>query len=287
MSLSRYSTHWDGTVVATSSIAHSGESRGTMTLLRRERILRDGVPLEVPVISGNSWRGRLRRIAEEQLRSELHYEGLIPFAAAHVLRGGGALTKSSKEPLSGGRLRQVRELVAPFAIFGGAAGRVHDGALQVGKMIPHIAETEHLTGQPGPEQLSATQLETYTRHREHTTSEFGDLLTVDAVDEATLTGDPVEGPGPMLYRIETFPAGTTFSTWLHLTHVSDVHHAFFVDVLTQFSTTGHLGGRAGTGHGRFTAQWHAQHTPEPPAVDWRAWASEHRDEIIDAIGALG
>lgn len=287
MNTTRYSTHWEGTITATSSVAHAGDSRGTLTLLRRERILRDGALIEVPVISGNSWRGRLRRMAEEQLRDELGYEGLIPFAAAHVLRGGGALTKSSKEPLSGVRLRQVRELVAPFAIFGGAAGRVHDGALQVGKLIPHFAETEHLTGAPGPEALSATQLETFTRHREHTTREFEDLVpTADESADTVDSGDQEQGPGPMLYRIETFPAGTRFSTWLHLSHVSDVHHAFFSDVLDRFSTAGHLGGRAGTGHGRFSAHWTPRHTPEPTDVDWRGWARERRDEIIDAIGAL-
>lgn len=287
MSRNRYSTHWDGIITATSSIAHAGDSRGTLTLLRRERILRDGVMVEVPVISGNSWRGRLRRMAEELLREELGYEGLIPFAAAHVLRGGGALTKSSKEPLSGARLREVRELVAPFAIFGGAAGRVHDGAIQVGKLIPHFAETQHLTGMPGPEALSATQLETFTRHREHATREFEDLVPASDSAEGTVDGgDEEQGPGPMLYRIETFPAGTTFSTWLHLGHVSDVHHAFFTDVLNRFSTAGHLGGRAGTGHGRFTADWTPRHTPEPADVDWRPWAIKRRNDIIDAIGAL-
>lgn len=280
----RYSSRWAGTVTATSSIAHAGDSRGTLTMLRRERILRDGVPIEVPVISGNSWRGRLRRIAEELLREQLHYEGLIPYAAAHVLRGGGALTKSSKEPLSGRRLREVRDLVAPFAIFGGAAGRVHDGALQVGKLIPHFEETQHLTGHPGPAQLHATQLETYTRHREDATAQFGELLF--AGDQPLEETEVDDGPGPMLWRVETFPAGTTFSTWLHLSNVSDVHHAFFVDVLNEFSRHGHLGGRAGTGHGRFAATWEATHTPTPPAVDWRAWAITHKQEIVDAIGAL-
>lgn len=84
---------WSGTLTALSSIAHGGETRGTITLLRRELVAspeRDGL-LSLPIISGNTFRGRLRRLGEELLRDELRYEGLLTPAAAHALRGGGAL----------------------------------------------------------------------------------------------------------------------------------------------------------------------------------------------------
>ena len=83
---------WSGTLTAVSSIAHGGENRGTITLLRREvMVTSEGLLLHVPVISGNTLRGRLRRIGEELLRDALDYEGLLPAAVAHVLRGGGAV----------------------------------------------------------------------------------------------------------------------------------------------------------------------------------------------------
>ena len=62
-------------------------------MLRRELVAspgRDGL-LSLPIISGNTFRGRLRRLGGELLRDELRYEGLLTPSAAHALRGGGAL----------------------------------------------------------------------------------------------------------------------------------------------------------------------------------------------------
>jgi hypothetical protein len=79
---------WDGTLTAISSIAHGGETRGTITQLRRELIVQpDGQPVYVPVVSDNSLRGRLRRMGEELLRDALQYEGELSLSAAHALRG--------------------------------------------------------------------------------------------------------------------------------------------------------------------------------------------------------
>lgn len=155
---------WTGTLTATSSIAHGGETRGTITLLRREIVVQpDGRPIHVPVISGNSFRGRLRRIGEELLRDTLHYETQLPLTVAHALRGGGSLAKTSGTPLSGQRLHDLRALVPQVGVFGCAGGgRIVDGCLQIGKVVPHVAETTHITGgitQQTPA-FDATQIET-------------------------------------------------------------------------------------------------------------------------------
>ena len=46
--------------------------------------------------------------------------------------------------------------------------------------------------------------------------------------------------GQMVFRVETLPAGTTLSTWLRLAHVTDLHLAFFVDVLAAFAADASL-----------------------------------------------
>ncbi|MEP7762593.1 hypothetical protein [Sanguibacter sp. 25GB23B1] len=52
---------WTGTITALSSIAHGEETRGTTTLLRRELVTTPNDDrVLVPVISGNTLRGRLR-----------------------------------------------------------------------------------------------------------------------------------------------------------------------------------------------------------------------------------
>lgn len=295
--------HWAGTVTAVSSIAHGGDSRAAITLLRREMVISaTGEAIWVPVISGNAVRGRLRRHGEELLRDVLHYEGQIPLAAAHILRGGGSLTKVSGEPLTGRRLRDLRALIPNIGIFGAAAGgRIIDGNLHVGRLIPHLTETEHLTGHPGPTMLTATQLESYTRTREADTAGFHaatapvplapggrpdlDQLPTAALEDSTDPTDPISTP--MLFRIETFPAGTRFASWIRLERASDLQVAFFADVLTDFLTHGRIGGRAGIGHGVITADLTRTDHPHPATpVDWRTHLSEHRDEALAALKAL-
>lgn len=283
--MSTRTTTWAGTLTATSSVAHAGETRGTITMLRRERILVDGELIHVPVVSGNSWRGQLRRTAEELLRDTLTYEGEVPLAAAHLLRSGGALTRSAKEPLSGARLARARELIPPLAIFGAAAGgRTYAGALLVGKLIPHLKETQHLTGHPGPAMLEATQLEEFTRVDEASTVAMADLSDAGAHTPSSSQDD---GGGAMLYRVETFPAGTVFSTWLTLQRVTPLQHAFFVDVLDRFTQSGRIGGRRNTGHGTFTSTLTPSSTaPRAKEVAWRKELQGRRDEVLEALHDL-
>ena len=295
------SVMWTGQLTALSSIAHGGEHKGTVTTIRRERILRNGEPIYVPIISGNGIRGRLRRTAEELYREVVDYEGQIDAGAAHVLRSGGSLVKrASTTALTGARLRTARELVPPLAIFGGVVGRSIEGALQVGKAVPHLAETAHLTGHPGPSMFSALQLETYTRAPragapalEALDATSMPMTSAGDVDRDALlelsAGDPRDDlDGQMVFRVETLPAGTTLSTWLRLAHVTDLHLAFFVDVLAAFAAHARIGGRAALGHGLVDVDL----TPDldldlNDLPDWREPLRDRRDEVMAALALLG
>lgn len=273
---------WTGTITALSSIAHGGETKGVLTLLRRELIRQpDGTLLPVPIISGNSFRGVLRRVSEELLRDTLTYEGSLSLAAAHVLRGGGALTKAAREPLSGARLRTLRELIPHIGIFGTAAGgRIIDGALRVGKVVPYLAETAHLTGHAEPTSaFSATQLESYTRHDDTTDHAFVIPLTPDAPE---LSESDTQ---QMLYRLETFPAGTRFESWVELVRATDLEISYFAAVLDRFTHNARLGGRSARGHGRVRLDL----TPSISSLlttDWQTHLQTHRDQILTALEDL-
>lgn len=283
---------WNGTLTAASSIAHGGDTRGTITLLRRERVMTDaGQLVYVPVISGNTLRGRLRRIGEELLRDAVDYEGQLPAPAAHALRGGGALAKSSTEPLSGSRLQHVRNLVPHLGVFGAAAGgTIIGGALDVGKVVPHLAETTRITGVPTKMTAhNVVQLEAYTRQDDSDDHDFAPVATSDATLTIDEDGTPhvTGGSNQMLFHIETFPAGTRFSTWLRLRRPSPLELAFTTDVLDTFATSGRLGGRIAIGHG----QVHVDLTPTGAAIpadlpDWRAHVHEHRADILQALKDL-
>ena len=292
---------WNAPLTAASSIAHGGETRGTITLLRRELIVQpDGRPIYVPVISGNSFRGRLRRIGEELLRDTLGYEGQLSLPAAHALRGGGSLAKTSSEPLSGRRLRDLRTLVPHVGVFGCAGGgRIIDGCLQVGKIVPHVAETAHIVGEQVQNLpvFQATQIETYIRQDDTTLHSFADVLTSHwvPVDDAGL---PILDDLPaanarsgtaqlMMYRIETFPAGTRFSSWLRLERATDLEVAFFTDVLDAFVRDPRIGGRGGIGHGIVQPDLaRAVVTGDPGQADWRTHVQERRGQALTALESL-
>ena len=282
-------TMWTGTITALSSIAHGEETRGTSTMLRREIVTTPaGTRVPVPIVSGNTLRGRLRRIGEELLRDAVGYAGQISPAAAHTLRGGGSLAKTGREPLSGARLARLRELVPQLGVFGGAGGgTILSGALDVGKVVPHVAETVRITGvETRVSAFEATQLEAYTRQDDGRAHDFADVPARIVFDENGQPGVVDDAGGnQMRFLVETFPIGTTFSTWLRLRRPSALELAFFVDVLAEFSRDGRLGGRIAIGHGQVRADLTADPAPTVSA-DWRGHVAEHRDEILTALESL-
>ena len=288
---SRADLRWSLHLTARSSIAHGGETRGTITLLRREAVMTvPGSLLQIPIISGNSLRGRLRRVGEELLRDELCYEGTLSSSAAHALRGGGALAKVSGEPLSGNRLQRVRTFVPLIGVFGAAAGGcIIDGALSVGKVVPHLQETAHITGVASSvSAFQAVQLESYTRLDDGDSHAFFDVLPAAALElgpDGTPGVRPETSSRQMIFQVETFPAGTEFSTWLQLRRPSDIEASFLADILGEYSRHATLGGRSAIGHGQvnITARTDSGHTD--PLL-WRKWVRKHRSETIDALNYL-
>lgn len=271
---------WSGTLTARSSIHHGGQTRGTITMLRWEKIvLPDGTLAEVPVVSGNSLRGRLRRIGEELLREVLGYEGQISIPAAHALRGGGSLAKTGGEPLSGSRLHQVRALLPQVAVFGCSAGGVIvDGILDVGKVWPHVTETNHITGAAATTgAFSLLQIEEYAHQDGGGTASMAELVDTPSDAAAATTSQ-------MQFNLQTFPAGTTFSAWVRLRRPLPLEAAFFADVLAEFARDGYLGGRIAIGLGQVGTDLTCDNPP--PAMDWRRELAAHREDALTALKLL-
>lgn len=171
--------HWDLDIYALSSISHKDDSTSTTTaLFRREEVIQpDGTGELVPIISGNSFRGTLRRIGEELLRDVLDYEGTLSLPAAHTLRSGGALRKTKGEPLSGNRLEHARNLIPLIGVFGGnSSSTMIKGRAQIGKVVPRVKETEHIMSRPSKlpllSQFELLGIERYSRFDDSDTADF-------------------------------------------------------------------------------------------------------------------
>lgn len=264
---------WEGLATAKTSIAHSSQSLGTITYLRREKLLLpSGVVEEVPVVSGNGLRGLLRDAAAD-LWWEAAGEPQLSLAVQHAVWSGGALAKSNGEPLTGSLLQEVRKACPVIGLFGTAGGgRLIDGCLQVGKLIPVCKETEHLIpaklrNENLPSVWDLTQIEYYNRlpeKRRNQTSEEDAL-------------------SPMRYGLETFIAGTHFTFWMSLQWPTDTQAAFFGEVLDRYMTNARIGGRSAAGHGELDIQLER---PDLPQANWREGIPSSHPELLSILARL-
>jgi hypothetical protein len=299
------SYRWEGTAKALSSIAHGGETLGTVTHLRRESfLLPDGRVEQVPVISGNAWRGLLRDVG-----AELVWEALgcpeLPLPVVATLWSGGALQKTSREEmLSGARLARLRALVPQLMVLGGVGGgRIIEGALSVGKLVPICQETAHAVPAryaqpPLPRLVDLVQDEEYSRVDDTARPGVAGQAAA-AAEQATDDQDDDQDqrePGGLLmrYGVETLAAGTRLHVWLALRDATAAQHAFVADLLARWAgpdgTAGHVGGRGRIGHGRLALdlveQVVADRDRGPEDPDWRGPLTRHRDEALAALTDL-
>jgi RAMP superfamily len=287
--MSFVSVHFDIDILAQSSIVHredySAVGTDNFALFRREKIVTPtGEVMQVPIVSGSSFRGVLRRIGESLTAGVLDYEDTaLPIPAAHLLTNGGRLAKSAR-PLTDEQERRLKTLLPQIAVFGGAAsGRIMSGLLTVGKVLPEVAELAHIL--PRPPQ--STTLPAVLGVAEESFSHLSDHRTTTAEPPHA---DFDENSSPLgRFGVETLPAGTRLQTWVRLTNATAMQVAFLRDVLADFAGHGHLGGRIAAGHGQVTATITATalrgQLPDD-AADWIADLSAHGDDAIAALAQL-
>lgn len=276
------SARCDCLVTARSSIVHRDDSRtmpSTHALFRREKIVTpSGEVAMVPIVSGNAWRGILRRIGEQLIAPILDYGGELTPAAGHLLRNGGFLRKSATQ-MTPEQERELKELVPLIGLFGGAGnGRIMSGTVTVSKLIPVTADTAHLVPIPAealPEQIPESM---HSILGQESVSHTTDLpaAQIDAGDDS-----------PIRLDTETLVAGTTLAGSLRVRFATPAQYALLHDILDTFATDGHLGGRQASGHGHVTAT--ITTTPTQPAattIEWREQLAAHRDDALDALNTL-
>lgn len=280
---------WEIDIVARSSIVHrdSYSPIGTSTgsVFRTEQVCTaDGEIQPMPIVSGSGFRGVLRRIGEQLTAEVLNYEDAgLPIAAAHLLTNGGRLAKSAT-PLTDEGERHLKALIPQIAAFGGSgSGRIMEGLLKVGKVVPVVAELVHILERPPtttlPSYVSLITSEAFSHlpdHRPH-----GAQPPYPDNDEKT---------SPLgRFTVETLPAGTRLETKVRMANATAHQVAFVRDVLDTFADSGHLGGRSAAGHGAVSATI----TPKvkrgqlpTKKVNWRAELTKHRDEAMAALSTI-
>lgn len=262
------SYRFEGIAKALSAISHLGDSTGgTTAIFRREKVLSNERVIEVPILSGNAFRGLLRDKGMRYMLRELGDPELSP-PAFHFLTSGGALTKDNGRGLDIGQARKLRQLIPLVGVFGGACGRqILEGKLQVGKWYPVCAELHDflpLSYQRLPEAeisiYEMTDLHSFTRTDDAKSERWQallpqaqrQLLEAPKVKTGKDGSEVAEKPGvaqQMRYSQEVLVAGTKFFCWLQLQDVTDLEYEAFASALVEWSKVPFIGGQSRHGCG--------------------------------------
>jgi CRISPR/Cas system CSM-associated protein Csm3 (group 7 of RAMP superfamily) len=271
-----------GTLTALSPVYHGGnEKTGNVVLLNRLRFVVKGKPVDVPVISGNQIRGRLRRLlARDFLHlagyeldlSQKKYQKLY-----HTLFAGGVLTEV-EEGESGAvdldlKARLVKYVV-PIRLFGASYGnQMVEGRVLAGFALPVCRELVDFTGVDSD--VSFYQLITrafQTRRDElRAGKEGGD-------DDETVQ---------MIVEYEVFAPGTQFFHELVL-ETEEESYALDLSALYRavrlWQEEPYIGGKRSAGFGRLKIEYRWPSGASDQT--YLNYVEENRDEVHKALDEL-
>lgn len=244
----------EGTCTAISSISHNGgEKNGTIVQLRREKFVQPkGNVVEIPVISGNSIRGKLRDLAAIDILTKK--DGIkvqVDADSFNLLFSGGSLESVGEKNLDIEKVRQLRKDIPMISVLGCSIGNVIlPGKVDIGKMIPICKETLHLIPEKfhGTEEIKTIweycQVEMNTRK-----DDTKDENKREFIKPEHLTAD-LKG-GQMMYHMETLVAGTRFYWKICLRDTSDIETGAFLSIIQSWaSQSSQVGGNGRVGHGK-------------------------------------
>jgi CRISPR/Cas system CSM-associated protein Csm3 (group 7 of RAMP superfamily) len=271
-----------GRLTALSPIYHGGnEKTGNVVLLNRLRFIVGGKPVDVPVISGNQIRGRLRRLLARDFLELAGYKLDLSQKKHqklyHTLFAGGVLTEV-EEGESGvvdlDLKARIVKYVIPIRLFGASYGnQMVEGRVMVGFALPICRELRDFTGVDSD--VSFYQLITRAFQTRR------DELRIGA------SGDEEDETVQMIVEYEVFAPGTQFFHELVLEteeEGADLDLSALYRAVRLWQEEPHIGGKSSAGFGRLRIeyQW-------PGGVSDEAYldyVARHRDEIHKALDEL-
>lgn len=221
---------------ALSPISHNGdEVLSTVSPFRRQKVDYNDEIIDIPVLSGNGFRGVWRRIGAKHLLDSLGIENINP-DLYHMLFAGGALTGSTEEEQVLYK-REIREKVPFLSVFGSAMGNfMLSGKLSSGFGYVISEETKTFTGIESERSIyEYLSTEFYTRRDDYEAGSAEDVA------------DTVQ----MKYETEVLIAGTELLQTVILKDCTELEIGCFMNILQLWKKDGAIiGGVARVGHGR-------------------------------------
>jgi len=267
----------EGTITALSPIVHGGnEKTGATVLLRREKFIIDGKPVDVPMVSGNAIRGYLRRLVMADFLKQVDYAPDISKKGGlrlyHALFTGGLLETvdaSSSGVIDIEFKKKVVSLIPPAVMFGFSFGnQTIESKLKVGKAIP-----------------IAKELAPFLPDRFKPERSFYELITTafqTRKDDLKAGREKGEQAVQMIIEYEAFAAGTQFYHKFMIEDPTPLDEALFARMLELWEAKPFIGGKSSIGFGEIKFDYDFQGSSEP----YLKFLKEHRDEIVEVLETL-
>jgi hypothetical protein len=252
-----------------SPLSHFGDERlGTMQIMRTNKFLYDGEFIDIPVYSGNGFRGQFRRIA---MRDYLERVGIaeegISEKLYYTLFTGGSLVGGARYDEVGER-RRIRRLCPPLALLGTALGdQIIQGKIKAPLFLPICKETVDYTG-------VESDMSFYDMLQEVFYTRKDDLKSVEyniKKEEGEKKGDPVQ----MKYEMQCLSAGTELIGTMIIENVNEVEEAMVNATLKKLKEVPFIGGKSAAGHGQVDIQYGELESEET----YYKYLEENKEEI--------
>jgi len=269
----------EGRITAVEPISHIGETRSIDSKFNREKMMissKAGITkvIEVPIISGNSLRGVLRRRAGYkflellEIKKETLTEGL-----QHALFSGGILKKGAEGGvIDTSFVSKVRQNVPYLSLFGTVLGQqMIQSKLDVGQLIPISCQTKGRTGIDSDISIYSLLDERAATRRD------------DMEDKTKGTQYPDEQKQQMRYTHEVLVAGTEFFHYFTLKSCNDIEKGTFWSTIADFSKYPKIGGLGCRGFGMIKLNYEIQNYP---AQKYETWVVENKEIITKYLKEL-
>lgn len=267
-----------GTLEAITPIFHGGDEKTGSTPILRTISLYDSRRDDyfvLPYISGNSIRGKLRRLIFQDLFQNIEYE---PDLKEHHIFYSGGVLESSEDVYGIINLdlrKKLRETIIPLSLFGASIGnQVIPGKLQVGHIFPICEEYSNFLPEiyrKFPQAKKNVRLftdETFITRRAELTKQQEDEQAVQ-----------------MKVDYECFIPGTVFYHWFVLDSPNELETSCFGRLLDLFQETPFLGGRSSQGDGEIRINYDYNELDFKTPI-YMQYLRDEKDKILEGLNEI-
>ncbi len=238
----------DARIKLLSPLMHfSDERMGTMQIMRTNKFLYNGEFIDIPVYSGNGFRGQFRRVA---MRDYLERLGIADEGVSeklyYTLFTGGSLVGGSRYEEVGERKR-IRAMCPPLALLGTALGdQILQGKMKPPIFLPVCLETEDYTGIAGSTSFYDMLEEVFYTRKD-------DLKSVDY--NVTPDEKKKDNPVQMKYEAQCLSAGSELVGTIILENCNEIEESMLNATLKKIQEIPFIGGKSAAGHGRMEMKY--------------------------------